>query len=117
MYFKEEIIIVEAQKLGITINQQGIDYMKKLYYPGIDQEGDTEFFETQAAQLEMSVEEYYELWTTTYLTRDGYLQEYIEKNFEAPTTEEEARIWREDIDTHINDLVDEYKRSGQLVIN
>lgn len=93
--------------------------MKAAYYPGLEQESEaeTEFFETQALELGMSAEEYYNVWAMTYLERNGYLQEYIQLNFDEPTSDAEADIWRENITNHFNDLVAEYKSTGQLVMN
>ncbi|QOY34982.2 hypothetical protein AWH56_020040 [Anaerobacillus isosaccharinicus] len=117
MYLKEEIIKLEAQKLGVLITQDSVDYLKAAYYPGLDQEEDKDFFETQALELGMEAEDYYNVWATTYIERNAYLQEYIQINFDEPTSDAEADIWRENITNHFNELVAEYKSTGQLVIN
>lgn len=116
VYLKEEIMMLEAKKQEIVVLQGAVDYLLKMLYPGLHTEGDTQFFEEQAELLGMTPEEYYDMWSYKYVIRDSYLQHYIEKNFDEPTTEEEAKIWHQTIDQHFADLVEQYKQNGDLVM-
>jgi len=115
-YLKEEIIICEAKKAGLSISEENIKTLKELYS---SEKTDliTDFQREQAAALNMSVEEYYEIWLDTQLERSEYMQSYIFTTFgEPPTSINELDAFESEIDEHINYLFETYVNNGDLII-
>ncbi|MCL7745521.1 hypothetical protein [Halalkalibacter alkaliphilus] len=120
-YLKQEIVIQESQARGITVSEDEIDEIKQELFPGskpperYEYLDDKSFYEQQAALLGVSPEEYYEIWEGITLTKQAYVEKYIDEKLGGPT-EEEVDLWAQKIDEHIDELFDTYKKEGKLVI-
>lgn len=132
IYIKEEIIVTEAKEMGIQVSKDDIDSNKNSLYPGLDTteilqhvpESNRQFYEEQAVALDITPEEYYEIWSDTYYSRDAYIQEYItEKFFDSTSAEgvdlmeqEDINKLNKEIETHLEELIELYKKNGDLIL-
>ncbi|MCK0470662.1 hypothetical protein [Halalkalibacter sp. APA_J-10(15)] len=133
IYIKEEIIVIEAKEMGIHVSREEIERNKNSLYPGLDpseilqhvQENNRQFYEEQAVAFDIQPEEYYEIWRDTYYSRDPYIQEYMNEKFFSPASakgidfmkQESIDKLNKEIETHLDELIDLYKKNGDLIIN
>ncbi|MEC5425765.1 hypothetical protein QGM71_20055 [Virgibacillus sp. C22-A2] len=67
-YLKQEVVIREAKYRGVTVTEEEIEERKQLQIPNSNANErfevieEKEFYEGQASILEVSPEEYYEVW-------------------------------------------------------
>lgn len=115
-FLKESAVVAEAQALGIEVSDSQIADRRDELYPGLEEEDETDFFKQQAAELDVSLEEYFEDWADTFVERDLYLQLYAQEKFDNPQTEEELDAWSDKLETHIDELFADYKAEGEIVI-
>lgn len=113
-YLKEEIIISEAKKAGLSISEESLKTAKD-FFSNEEFHLLTDFQREQAKALNMSVEEYYEIWLTTHLERSEMMQAYVFTTFGVPT-EEETDTWERKVEDHFEHLVETYIANGDLVI-
>lgn len=113
---KGEIVIHEAKNMGITVSGEKIEELKQVYYPSDEFVQIEDFHKEQAKILGITAEEYYEMWSLTYLERNEYIQEYIKANFDEPSSGEEAEKWGKEIENHINNLFTNYKDKKDLIV-
>ncbi len=116
IFLKEEIVIHEAKNIGITVSDQKIEELKQSYYPSNEFTIIEDFHIEQAEVLGITAEEYFEIWSLTYLERNEYIQEYIKTQFNKPSSVEEGEKWGEEIEGHINNLFTHYKEKKDLII-
>ncbi|WP_100372329.1 hypothetical protein [Bacillus sp. FJAT-45037] len=133
IYLKEEIIVNEAKAMGIQVSGDEIESNKNSLYPGLETseilqhlpESERQFYEKQATALEITLEEYYEIWRDTHYSRDAYIQAYINERFYNPAVSEGLDLMvlenvnklNEEIDTHLEELIDLYKKNGDLIVS
>lgn len=133
IYIKEEIIVIEAKNMGIQVSQDEIESIKNSLYPGLNKseilqnipESNRQFYEEQAAALDITPEEYYEIWSDKHYSRDAYIQKYINEKFFNPATAEGVDLMKQEnsnklnkeIEKHLEELIDLYKKNGDLIIN
>lgn len=116
IYLKEEIVIREAKNRGISITEKEIKELKGLLYP-IDQPSQIEdFHRKQADLIGITDEEYFEIWSTTYIERNEYIQAYIKSEFGEPSSENEVDKWGSSVQSHIDELFAEYQENKELII-
>ncbi|SOC43706.1 hypothetical protein [Ureibacillus acetophenoni] len=115
-FLKEEIVIHEAKNMGITVSDEKIEELKQTYYPRGEFTIIEDFHKEQAEVLGITAEEYFEIWSLTYLKRNEYIQEYIKAKFNEPSSIEEGEKWGEEIEAHINNLFTHYKENRDLII-
>ena len=121
IFLKEEVIISEAKALGIRVSEEEVLAQSQTVFPGLEPVeiyqllDEKDFYISQAKLLGVTPEEYYGLWADSYYARELYIQKYIGKMFEEPTTIEEGALWGEQIEEHINERFSHYVASGQLI--
>lgn len=113
-YLKEEIIISEAKKAGLSISEESLKTAKE-FYSNEEFHLLTDFQREQAKVLNMSVEEYYQIWLATHLERSEIMQSYVFTTFGVPIEEETDTLERI-IEQHIDHLLETYIANGDLVI-
>ncbi|WP_096202947.1 hypothetical protein [Bacillus sp. FJAT-45350] len=116
-FLKEEIVIHEAKNMGISVSQQRVKELKQSYYSSGELAKIEDFHKEQAEILGITAEDYFEIWSLTYLERNEYIQEYIKLKFDEPRSVEEAEKWGKAIENHINNLFTTYKDNDDLIIN
>jgi hypothetical protein len=116
IYLKEEIVIREAKNRGIFIPEQEIEELKGLLYPGDEPSQIEDFHRKQADLLGITAEEYFEIWSKTYLERNEYIQAYIKSEFGEPSSENEVDKWGSSVQSHIDELFAEYQENKELII-
>ncbi len=117
VYLKEEIVIHEAKKIGIEVSDEEVEERRLALYPSLDMIENREFYELQAATLDVSAEEYFELWAKEYLMRNEYIQQYVSETFADPSDGDVGGVaWGQEINQHIHHLYLMYQEEEQLVI-
>jgi hypothetical protein len=114
IFLKEEIVIHEAKKLGITVSEQEMEEQRVMNYPSVQIE---DFHKEQAEELGITAEEYLKIWSLSILERNVYVQKYIKFKFDEPSSDEEIENWGSEIEAHINNLFTTYKENKELIIN
>lgn len=117
IYLKEEIVIREAKNKGISVTEAEVEELKQLLYPHDRPDQIEDFHRKQANLLGTTAEEYFEIWSTTYLERNEYIQAYIKSKFEEPSSGNEADSWGESIESHIEELFAAYQENKKLIIH
>ncbi|MBU8907464.1 hypothetical protein [Desertibacillus haloalkaliphilus] len=122
-YLKQEIVILEAQDMGIVVSDEEVEENKRLLFPGsgvserYQKLEDKQFYEEQASLLGVSPEDYYEVWEEKAYRSQAYMNKYIEKNFGTPAEGDDGEAWGQQINDHIDQLFHDYIESGELIIN
>jgi hypothetical protein len=116
-YLKQEIIIDEAKNTGFTVSEESIKQLKNMVYPNAESVDMKNFNAKEAKALGMTNDEYFDMWTLTYLTRNEYFQTYIKSKFGDPTSIEEGEEWGKEIESYINNLYDSYIENDVLIIH
>ncbi|MDG5787237.1 hypothetical protein QA612_07005 [Evansella sp. AB-P1] len=116
IFLREEVIVQEAKETGIVVTEEEVEELKEPFYNAIQDVDMENFYERQGEELGITPEEYFELWSETYLTRDTYIQRYIHSVFELPDEDEEEE-WEKEVQQHMADLFFEYQENGDLVIS
>ncbi|KAA0542431.1 hypothetical protein FZW96_21335 [Bacillus sp. BGMRC 2118] len=120
-YLKQEVVIQEAKDKGITVTEEEIEERKQAMFPNSNANDrfevfdEKEFYEKQAAILEVTPEHYYKVWEANTYTKQEYVEKYIEMNFGEPTDDEDVDVWGQEIEKHIKELFDKYKNEGKLI--
>jgi hypothetical protein len=117
IYLKEEIVIREANNRGISITEQEIEELKGQLYPGDESSQIEDFHRKQAELIGITAEEYFEIWSTTYLERNEYIQAYIKSEFEEPSSENEVGKWGSSVQSHLDELFASYQEDKKLIIH
>ena len=115
-YLKQEIIIDEAKNAGVTVSKESIKQLKDMMYPNAESVEMENFNAKEAKALGMTNDEYFDMWTLTYLNREEYFQTYIESKFGEPTSNEESEEWGKEIESYINNLYNSYIENDMLII-
>ncbi|WP_096203181.1 hypothetical protein [Bacillus sp. FJAT-45350] len=123
-YLKDEIIVYEAQELGIKITDAEIEEYKRTVFPSYDLMethefletiGYTEFVEQQATKLGITEKEYFETWFHERYKRSAYREKYLEQKFGEPNVDEFDE-WAEKVAEHTNTLFNDYQANEKLII-
>lgn len=131
-YVLGEVLVQESKNMGIFISEEEIENNKMALYPGLEpqeiyeslpEEGKA-FYEEQAEVLNVTPEEYYEIWLDVHHTHSAYIQAYINKVIFNSELEEEFDLMAPEdlemmdqrIDDHMDELVELYKQSGKLTV-
>ncbi|MGD6831105.1 hypothetical protein ACQCT5_03010 [Sutcliffiella halmapala] len=117
IYLKEEIVIREAKNRGISITEQEIKELKGLLYPSDQPSQIEDFHGKQADFIGITAEEYFEIWSTTYLERNEYIQAYIKSEFGEPSSENVEDKWGSSVQSHIDELFEDYQENKELIIH
>lgn len=116
-YVKQEIIIDEAKNAGVTVSEESIKQLKMMIYPNAESVEMENFNAKEAKALGMTNDEYFDMWTLTYLKRNEYFQTYIKSKFSDPTSIEEGEEWGKEIESYINNLYDSYIENDVIIIH
>lgn len=116
-YLKQEIIIDEAKNAGITVSKTYIKELKEMWYPNAESVEMEKFNAKEADALGLTNDEYFDMWTLTYLERNEYFQTYIKSRFGEPTSFEEGEEWGKEIESYINNLYESYIENQMLIIH
>lgn len=116
-YLKQEIIIDEAKNTGVTVSEESIKQLKNMVYPNAESVEMENFNAKEAKALGMTNDEYFDMWTLTYLKRNEYFQTYIKSKFGDPTSIEKGEEWGKEIESYINNLYDSYIENDVLIIH
>lgn len=117
IYMKQEIIIDEALKAGITVSEESLKQLKNMVYPNAESVEMENFNAKEAEALGMTNDEYFDMWTLTYLKRNEYSQSYIKSKFGEPNSIEDGEEWGKEIESYVNDLYNSYIESDALIIH
>ncbi|MDQ0252762.1 hypothetical protein J2S74_000134 [Evansella vedderi] len=124
-YLKQEIVILEAREMGITVSDEEVEESKKAIFPGsdaserykmIENKELYEFYEQQASLLGVSPEEFFEAWEERTYQIQAYVEKYIDAKFGYPDKGEDVDEWGQKIDDHLDKLLKNYKEDGRLII-
>ncbi|ADC49314.1 hypothetical protein BpOF4_06270 [Alkalihalophilus pseudofirmus OF4] len=126
-----EVLVQESKNMGIFIPKEEIESDKTALYPDLEaqeiyetlpEEGKT-FYEEQAEVLDVTPEEYYEIWLDAHHTHSAYIQAYINKviyNSELEDIDymnpEDLEIMDQRVEEHMDELMELYKQSGKLTV-
>ncbi|MCM3489849.1 SurA N-terminal domain-containing protein [Alkalihalophilus marmarensis] len=127
-----EVLVQESKNMGIFISEEEIESNKTSLYPGLEaqeiyetlpEEGKA-FYEEQAEVLNVTPEEYYEIWLDAHHTHSAYIQAYTNKVIFNTDLEEDIdlmdpedlEIMDQRIDDHMNELMQLYKGNGKLTV-
>ena len=119
---KEEIVILEAKDMGITVSDEEVEESKQFMLPDseaserFEMEENKEFYGTQASLLGVAPEDYYEVWEDKTYKRGAYLDRYFDTMFGEPVEEDDAKLWEQKINKHLDELFETYKENGKLTI-
>lgn len=80
-YVIQELIIHEASELGITVNDKDFEDIYKLFPLEKLNKENRKFFENQANNLGMPIEEYYKFYMIETNKRQEYMNRLLEKKF------------------------------------
>ncbi|GAE37559.1 hypothetical protein [Halalkalibacter akibai] len=123
-YLKDEILIYEAQKLGIKITDAEIEEYKRTAFPSYDLMethefletiGYTEFVEQQASMLGVTEKEYFETWFHETHKRSAFRDKYFEQKFGEPNYDK-FEEWADKVAGHTDALFNDYQANETLII-
>ena len=115
-YLKQEIIIDEAKNAGVTVSQEYIKELKEMWYPNAETVEMEKFNAKEAEALGLTTDEYFDMWSLTYLEKNEYFQTYIKSKFGEPASTEKAEEWGKEIESYINNLYESYIENQKLII-
>ncbi|MEB1808353.1 MAG: hypothetical protein LPK26_13855 [Bacillaceae bacterium] len=113
-FVKEEIMVVEAKKMGIDVSDEmeGIE----LAFPFSDPENE-DFFEIQAKYLGISSREYYDVYFKERLKRNAYVNNLINEVLDlSQYGVDDAELLDEKINEYIDNLLNEYKEEIEILL-
>ncbi|MEC2071378.1 hypothetical protein [Alkalihalophilus marmarensis] len=127
-----EVLVQESKNMGIFISEKEIESNKTALYPGLEPqeiyetlpEEEKAFYEEQAEVLDVTPEDYYEIWLDAHHTHSAYIQAYTTKVIFNTDLEEDINLMDPEdlemmdqrIDDHMNELMELYKQSGKLTV-
>ncbi|MFV8830365.1 hypothetical protein [Alkalihalobacterium sp. APHAB7] len=113
-FVKEEIMVLEAKKLGIDVSgeMEGIE----LAFPFDDTENE-DFFENQAEYLNMTSREYYDVYFKERLERNAYVNNLVNEVLDlSQYGVDDTELLDEKINEYINGLLNEYKEEIEILL-
>ncbi|WP_026690189.1 hypothetical protein [Alteribacter aurantiacus] len=122
-FLKEEVTVTQAKEDGITITSEEITVRMKSTFPGETQQEmygnivERSFYEEQGEKLGMTPVTYFSMWNESYHTTESYVQAYVSKHFGSISEADDVSKWTQEVESHLDGLVETFMDSGRLVID
>lgn len=113
-FVKEEIMMLEAQKIGIDVT----DVVESLEFAfPFGETGNEEFFESQAEYLGITSKEYYDVYFNERLERETYVNELVNEVLDlSQYGVDDTELIDEKINQYIDNLLNEYKEEIEILL-
>lgn len=113
-FVEEEIMVLEAKRIGIDVTEE-LESMELLFPLG--DTGNEDFFEMQADYLDITVEEYYEVYFKERIERDAYVNQLIDEKLDlSDYGADDSEIVEKEINDFISELWEEYEEDIEIIL-